>query len=253
MKIVISPAKSLNFESELPTTKFTQPSFLAESEKLNKVLVKKKPKALSELMSISDNLAQLNWERNQNFTVPFTAANARPAVYAFNGDVYNGLDAYSIPEEKLDKLQDTLRILSGLYGVLKPLDLMQPYRLEMGTSLKVGRNKNLYEFWKKTITAHLNEELAAEEVFVNLASNEYFGAVDTKGLKVPVITPVFKDWKNDKLKIISFYAKKARGSMVRYILDTNAQTLEDIKGFNRDEYQFSQEHTLKENEPVFIR
>ena len=253
MKIVISPAKSLDFESELPTTKFTQPSFLAESEKLNKVLVKKKPKALSELMSISDNLAQLNWERNQNFTVPFTAANARPAVYAFNGDVYNGLDAYSIPEEKLDKLQDTLRILSGLYGVLKPLDLMQPYRLEMGTSLKVGRNKNLYEFWKKTITAHLNEELAAEEVFVNLASNEYFGAVDTKGLKVPVITPVFKDWKNDKLKIISFYAKKARGSMVRYILDTNAQTLEDIKGFNRDEYQFSQEHTLKENEPVFIR
>lgn len=253
MKIVISPAKSLDFESELPTTKFTQPSFLAESEKLNKVLVKKKPKALSELMSISDNLAQLNWERNQNFTVPFTAANARPAVYAFNGDVYNGLDAYSIPEEKLDKLQDTLRILSGLYGVLKPLDLMQPYRLEMGTSLKVGRNKNLYEFWKKTITAHLNEELAAEEVFVNLASNEYFGAVDTKALKVPVITPVFKDWKNDKLKIISFYAKKARGSMVRYILDTNAQTLEDIKGFNRDEYQFSQEHTLKENEPVFIR
>ena len=253
MKIVISPAKSLDFESELPTTKFTQPSFLAESEKLNKVLVKKKPKALSELMSISDNLAQLNWERNQNFTVPFTAANARPAVYAFNGDVYNGLDAYSIPEEKLDKLQDTLRILSGLYGVLKPLDLMQPYRLEMGTSLKVGRNKNLYEFWKETITAHLNEELAAEEVFVNLASNEYFGAVDTKGLKVPVITPVFKDWKNDKLKIISFYAKKARGSMVRYILDTNAQTLEDIKGFNRDEYQFSQEHTLKENEPVFIR
>ena len=253
MKIVISPAKSLDFESELPTTKFTQPSFLAESEKLNKVLVKKKPKALSELMSISDNLAQLNWERNQNFTVPFTAANARPAVYAFNGDVYNGLDAYSIPEEKLDKLQDTLRILSGLYGVLKPLDLMQPYRLEMGTSLKVGRNKNLYEFWKETITAHLNEELAAEEVFVNLASNEYFGAVDTKALKVPVITPVFKDWKNDKLKIISFYAKKARGSMVRYILDTNAQTLEDIKGFNRDEYQFSQEHTLKENEPVFIR
>ena len=253
MKIVISPAKSLDFKSDLPTAKYTQPSFLAESAKLNKVLVKKKPKTLSELMSISDNLAQLNWERNQNFTVPFTSENARPAVYAFNGDVYNGLDAYSISEEKLDKLQDTLRILSGLYGVLKPLDLMQPYRLEMGTSLKVGRNKNLYEFWKKTITAHLNSELAAEELFVNLASNEYFSAIDTKALKVPVITPIFKDWKNDKLKIISFYAKKARGAMVRYIIDTNAQTLEDIKGFNREEYQFSKEHTLKENEPVFIR
>ncbi|WP_396637168.1 peroxide stress protein YaaA [Maribacter sp. R77961] len=253
MKIVISPAKSLDYESELPTTKFTQPNFLAESEKLNKVLVKKKPKALSELMSISDNLAQLNWERNQKFTLPFTATNARPAVYAFNGDVYNGLDAYSIPEEKLDKLQDTLRILSGLYGILKPLDLMQPYRLEMGTSLKVGRNKNLYEFWRQTITAHLNKELKEEELFVNLASNEYFGAVDTKALKVPVITPIFKDWKNDKLKVISFYAKKARGAMVRYILDTDAKTLEDIQGFNRDEYQFSKEHTLKESEPVFIR
>jgi len=253
MKIVISPAKSLDYESELPTTKFTQPNFLAESEKLNKVLVKKKPKALSELMSISDNLAQLNWERNQKFTLPFTAKNSRPAVYAFNGDVYNGLDAYSIPEEKLDKLQDTLRILSGLYGILKPLDLMQPYRLEMGTSLKVGRNKNLYEFWRKTITAGLNKELKEDELFVNLASNEYFGAVDAKALKVPVITPIFKDWKNDKLKVISFYAKKARGSMVRYILDTDAKTLEDIQGFNRDDYQFSKEHTLKESEPVFIR
>lgn len=253
MKIVISPAKSLDFQSKLPTTKFTQPSFIAESEKLNKVLVKKKPKALSELMSISDNLAQLNWERNQNFSVPFTKENARPAVYAFNGDVYQGLDAYSIPEEKLDKLQDTLRILSGLYGVLKPLDLIQPYRLEMGTSLRVGRKKNLYEFWKKTVTEHLNNELAKDELFVNLASNEYFGAVDVKALKAPVITPIFKDWKNDKLKIISFFAKKARGSMVRYILDTNAQTLEDIQGFDRDEYQFSKAHTLKENEPVFVR
>lgn len=253
MKIVISPAKSLNFESKLPTTKFTQPSFLAESEKLNKVLVKKKPKVLSELMSISDNLAQLNWERNQNFSVPFTKENARPAIYAFNGDVYQGVDAYSIPEEKLDELQDTLRILSGLYGVLKPLDLIQPYRLEMGTSLKVGRKKNLYEFWKKTVTEHLNNELATDELFVNLASNEYFGAIDIKALKAPVITPIFKDWKNDKLKIISFFAKKARGSMVRYILDTNAQTLEDIQGFDRDEYQFSKAHTLKENEPVFVR
>ena len=253
MKIVISPAKSLDFETNLPTDKHSQPQFLEQSLKLNGVLAKKKPRALSKLMSISDNLAQLNWERNQQFSVPFTAEDARPAVYAFNGDVYQGLDAYTIPEGKLDKLQDTLRILSGLYGVLKPLDLIQPYRLEMGTQLKVGRKKNLYEFWQKQLTEHLNNELEDGELFINLASNEYFGAVDEKGLKVPVITPIFKDWKNDKLKVISFFAKKARGSMVRYILDTNAQTLDDLKGFDYDGYLFSQEHTLRENQPVFVR
>ncbi len=253
MKIVISPAKSLDFESKLPTAKYSQPCFLEQSEKLNKVLVKKKPKALSKLMHISDNLAQLNWERNQQFSTPFTTKNARPAVYAFNGDVYQGLDAYTISEEKLDTLQDTLRILSGLYGILKPLDLIQPYRLEMGTQLKVGRRKNLYEFWKKDLTAHLNSELEDDELFVNLASNEYFGAIDEKALKVPVITPIFKDWKNDKLKVISFFAKKARGSMVRYIMDSNAKTLEDLKGFNLDDYIYSKEHTLKSNQPVFIR
>ncbi|RIV47137.1 peroxide stress protein YaaA [Flagellimonas pelagia] len=253
MKIVISPAKSLDFESTLPTSEYSQPKFLEEAQKLNAVLKKKKPKALSKLMSISDNLAQLNWERNQQFSLPFSPENARPAVYAFNGDVYQGLDAQSIPVEKLQKLQDTLRILSGLYGILKPLDLIQPYRLEMGTQLKIGRKKNLHEFWKKQLTDHLNQELEDGELFVNLASNEYFGAVDEKKLKVPVITPIFKDWKNDQLKIISFFAKKARGSMVRYILDTDAKTLEDIKGFDYDGYLFSQEHTLKANEPVFIR
>lgn len=253
MKIVISPAKSLDFETALPTSKHSQPEFLEQSLKLNAVLAKKKPKALSKLMSISDNLAELNWERNQQFSVPFTTENARPAVYAFNGDVYQGLDAYSISEDKLDHLQDTLRILSGLYGILKPLDLMQPYRLEMGTQLKVARKKNLYEFWKKQLTDHLNSELEDDELFINLASNEYFGAIDTKKLKVQVVTPVFKDWKNDKLKVISFFAKKARGSMVRYILDTNATNLEELKGFDYDGYIFSAEHTLKENEPVFIR
>ncbi|WP_047247694.1 peroxide stress protein YaaA [Maribacter thermophilus] len=253
MKIVISPAKSLDFESNLPTQKFSQPVFIEEAKKLNKILAKKKPKALSELMSISDNLAQLNWERNQNFKTPFTAENARPAVYAFNGDVYQGLDAYTLKESQLEDLQNTLRILSGLYGVLKPLDLMQPYRLEMGTNLKVGRKKNLYEFWKSTLTDYLNSELENDELFVNLASNEYFGAIDAKKLKVPVIAPVFKDWKNDKLKVISFYAKKARGSMVRYILDNKAKSLDDIRGFDLDGYQFSAEHTLKENQPVFVR
>ncbi|MGB5821203.1 MAG: peroxide stress protein YaaA [Saonia sp.] len=253
MKIVISPAKSLDFESKLPTSTYTQPVFLKESEQLNKVLKKKKPKALSQLMGISEKLAELNWERNQKFNLPFTATNARPAVYAFNGDVYQGLDAYTIPEHQLGKLQDSLRILSGLYGVLRPLDLIQPYRLEMGTSLKIGRKKNLYEFWKKQLTAQLNSELEDNELFINLASNEYFGAVDQKALKVPIITPVFKDWKNDKLKVISFFAKKARGTMVRYILDTNATTLEEIKGFDRDEYMYSAAHTLREDQPVFIR
>ena len=226
---------------------------MAQSEKLNAILKKKKPKALSDLMSISDNLAQLNWERNQSFSLPFTPENARPAVYAFNGDVYQGLDAYSISEDKLDALQDSLRILSGLYGILKPLDLIQPYRLEMGTQLKVGRKKNLYEFWKKDLTKALNDELKDDELFINLASNEYFGAVDEKALKVPVITPIFKDWKNDKLKVISFFAKKARGAMVRYIIDSNAKTLEDVKGFDLDDYVYSKEHTLKEHQPVFVR
>ncbi len=253
MKIVISPAKSLNYESELPTTTYTSPEFIEDAEKLNKVLKKKKPKALSELMSISDNLAQLNWQRNQDFKVPFTPDNARPAVYAFSGDVYQGLDAYTLSEEKIEKLQQTLRILSGQYGILKPLDLMQPYRLEMGTSLKIGRKKNLYEYWGERLTDHLNNEMVEDELLVNLASNEYYSALIPKKIKAEIITPVFKDWKNDKLKIISFFAKKARGAMVRYIIDADAKTLEDIKGFNLDDYQFSQEHTLKENQPVFIR
>ena len=243
----------MDFESKLPMTKYTQPIFLKESKQLNKVLARKSPKSLSKLMGISNNLGELNWKRNQEFTTPFTAENARPAVYAFNGDVYQGLDATTIPENKLDNLQDTLRILSGLYGVLKPLDLIQPYRLEMGTQLKISRKKNLYEFWKKRLTEQLNSELQDDELFINLASNEYFGAVDEKALKVPVITPVFKNWKNDNLKVISFFAKKAIGSMGRHISDTDAKTLEDNKGFNLDGYTFSEAHTLKKNQPVFVR
>ncbi|MFI2743867.1 peroxide stress protein YaaA [Zhouia sp. PK063] len=253
MKVVVSPAKSLDFESKLPTNQYTNPCFIEEAKRLNKLLQKKSPKQLSNLMNISDNLAELNWERNQNFTVPFTSENARPAMYAFNGDVYTGLDAYTIPEDKIEKLQDTLRILSGLYGLLKPLDLIQPYRLEMGTKFPVAKNKNLYEFWQKKVTKKLNEELTKNELFLNLASNEYFGAVDTKVLKVPVITPVFKDWKNDNLKVISFFAKKARGAMVRYIINTNAKNIDDIKGFDYDGYAYSEEHSKKKNELVFVR
>lgn len=252
MKIVISPAKSLNLDQKLPTTQHTESSFLKESRQIHKVLKEQSPKVLSELMSISDKLANLNWQRNQDWKTPFTTQNARPAVYTFDGDVYTGLDVYTIPVDKLDKLQDSLRILSGLYGYLKPLDLMQAYRLEMGTKLPIGESKNLYEFWKVTITNSLNKELKNEELFINLASNEYFSAVDVKALKVPVITPEFKDYKDGKLKIISFYAKKARGLMVRYILDTNAETLDDLKGFNYEGYQFDP-NLSKENNLVFTR
>lgn len=238
MKIVISPAKSLNFEKALPTARFSEPKFLKEATTIQKTLKKKKPKQLMELMDISDKLAELNWQRNQDWQTPFITENARPAVYAFDGDVYQGLDVYTLPEAKLDALQDKLRILSGLYGLLQPLDLMQPYRLEMGTSLPIGKNKNLYEFWKKTITKQLNAELQKDELFINLASNEYFSAVDVKTLKVPVITPEFKDYKDGKLKMISFFAKKARGLMVRYIIDTNAETIDDLKAFNYEGYAF---------------
>lgn len=252
MKIVISPAKSLNFEKELPTSQYTEASLLKEARQVHKILKQKKPSELSELMHISDKLAQLNWERNQEWKTPFTPENARPAIFTFDGDVYTGLDAYTIPVEKLDVLQNKLRILSGLYGILKPLDLIQAYRLEMGTKLPIGEAKNLYEFWKETVTKTLNKELKKDELFVNLASNEYFSAVDIKTLKVPVITPDFKDYKDGKLKIISFFAKKARGMMVRYIIDTNAETIDDLKGFNYEGYQFDA-NLSKGNHLVFTR
>ncbi len=252
MKIVISPAKSLDFETQLPTALHSEASFLTDAERINKLLKKKSATSLSKLMKISNNLGQLNYERNQDWELPFTETNARPAVYAFNGDVYTGLDVYTLPEEKITQLQSSLRILSGLYGVLKPLDLIQAYRLEMGTKFAVGVKKNLPDFWKKKITQSLNDEMQENELFVNLASNEYFKAVDTKTLKAPIVTPQFKDYKNGQLKMISFFAKKARGMMVRYILDTNAKTIDDLKGFNYDGYGFSDELS-KENDLVFTR
>ena len=252
MKIVISPAKSLDFESVLPTEKFTKSAFMSDSRAINKVIKQKKPKELSELMDISDKLADLNWQRNKKWKTPFTPENSRPAIYAFNGDVYHGLDAYSIPVEKMDELQNSLRILSGLYGLLKPLDLIQPYRLEMGTHLSIGEHHNLYDYWKQKLTKALNKELKKGELFINLASKEYFGAVDVKALKVPVITPEFKDYKDGQLKIISFFAKKARGMMVRYIVDTDAKTIEDIKGFNYEGYCFDA-NLSKGNHLVFTR
>jgi cytoplasmic iron level regulating protein YaaA (DUF328/UPF0246 family) len=203
-------------------------------------------------MSVSHNLSELNWRRNQEWELPFTLKNSRQAIFAFKGDVYIGLDAYSLPLHKLDQLQNKLRILSGQYGLLKPLDLMQPYRLEMGTKLKVGKKVNLYQLWNAKITEKLNSELAENELFINLASVEYFKAVKPNLLNVPVITPVFKDFKDGKLKIIAFFAKKARGLMVRFIIDRNVETIEDLKNFNYEGYAFDA-NLSSENELVFTR
>ncbi|APG61300.1 peroxide stress protein YaaA [Christiangramia salexigens] len=253
MKIVVSPAKTLDYESDLPTSRGTQPEFLETAAKINKKLARQSRKDISDLMGISDKLAELNYSRYQEFEEDHNKKNSRPAMYAFNGDVYTGLDAYSIDTEKLDKVQNTLRILSGMYGILRPLDLIQPYRLEMGTSFGIERKKNLYEVWQDKLTTYLNNELEDDELFLNLASNEYFKAVNSKKLKVDVVSPIFKDFKNGKLKVISFFAKKARGAMVRYILDNDCRNLDDVKGFDVDGYRFSEEHTVKENEPTFIR
>ena len=238
MKIVISPAKSLNFERELPTNLFTESIFLKDAKKVHSVLKKIKPTALADLMEISSNLANLNWQRNQDFKLPFDTENARPAIYTFDGEVYNGLDVFSLSNDKIEILQNKVRILSGLYGLLKPLDLMQAYRLEMGTKIEIGANKNLYEFWKTKITTSLNKELVKDKLFINLASNEYFSAIDTKKLKTKIITPEFKDYKDGKLKTISFFAKRARGLMVRFILDTNAETIDDLKAFDSENYKY---------------
>lgn len=252
MKILISPAKSLDFESKAPVESFTQPIFLEEAERLSGVLKKKSVRSLSKLMSLSDQLGKLNYERNQNWHLPFTPDNSKQAVYAFTGEVYRGLDATTLPDSVLESMQDKLRILSGQYGLLKPLDLIQPYRLEMGTKLKVGRKNNLYEFWDDKITDALNSEMEEGELLVNLASKEYFKAIKVKQLNSLLITPVFKDFKNGKLMSIMTFAKHARGEMARYIIENDCQTAEDLKGFDSGGYGYA-EDLSSESELVFTR
>jgi cytoplasmic iron level regulating protein YaaA (DUF328/UPF0246 family) len=252
MKILISPAKSLDFETEAPLDAYSEPIFLDKAEQLSKILKKKSARSLSQLMSISDALGKLNYERNQNWHLPFTEDNAKQAVYAFTGEVYRGLDATTLPAHVLDDLQDKLRILSGQYGLLKPFDLIQPYRLEMGTKLKVGRKENLYQFWDSSITDALNDEMKEGELLINLASNEYFKAVKVKQLKGKVITPVFKDMKNGKLMTIAIFAKNARGLMVRYILEKGCETVDDLKGFDLNGYAFDS-NLSSETQLVFTR
>jgi len=252
MKLVISPAKSLDFTRSLPTESNSKACFLKEAQSLNNILRDKSHKELSELMSISSSLGELNYQRNNSWKLPFNSSNSRQAIYAFNGDVYKGIDAYSISEDKIELMQDTVRIISGLYGLLKPLDLIQPYRLEMSTKMPVGSNKNLYEFWRRKLTDSINQELKNGEVFLNLASNEYIKAIDTKVLKSPMITANFKQLKDGNYKTIAIFSKKARGLMTRYIIDNNINSIEGIKGFNSDGYLFT-ESLSTVNNLIFTR
>lgn len=251
MKLLISPAKSLEFQKQLPIDKITIPVFEKEASYINSVLKDQTKKDLSKLMNLSDALATLNWDRNQKFKSSSTKS--RAAVYAFNGGVYAGLDAYSLSEDKIEILEEKLLILSGLYGLLKPFDAIRPYRLEMGTSLKLDANKNLYSFWKAKITEQLNTELEEGELLVNLASKEYFSAFDARSIHNPIITPQFKDFKNGKLKVISFFAKKARGMMVRYLVNCDASSIDNILSFTASGYAFSESETQDSINPVFVR
>ncbi len=252
MLMVVSPAKTLDYETDLPIQDFTQPDLLEESQELIDQLKDLTPSDVASLMGLSDKLADLNVGRFAHWKQPFTAENARPAVYAFKGDVYTGLDAYSFSKKDMTFAQKHFRMLSGLYGLLKPLDLMQPYRLEMGTKFKNLRGVNLYEFWGDTITDKINEDLKKGEVLLNLASNEYFKSVNKKALNGEIITPVFKDQKNGQYKIISFYAKKARGLMAAYVIKNKISNVEDIKKFDTSGYRFD-ETMSKPKEWVFIR
>lgn len=241
MLFLLSPAKSLDYESALPAIAATQPQFVPQSAELIATLKKKTPQQISQLMDLSDALAKLNVDRYKAWSPAFTEANARPAVLAFNGDVYEGLDAKSLKPKDLQWAQAHVAILSGLYGVLRPLDLMQPYRLEMGTSLKHGKTNNLYQFWGAQIAEHLNQQLShsKDPAIVNLASQEYFKAVDRKALQAQVIECVFQDHKNGQYKIISFFAKRARGLMARYAIQHQAKTPEALQGFNLEGYAFT--------------
>ena len=253
MKILISPAKSLDFESKIDSLNYTKPVFLNNTSEINSVLKQKTPSDLMKLQGISQKLSDLNWKRNNDFNENHNDSNSRPAIFAFNGDVYSGIDIKTLSKDKIYDLQKSLRILSGYYGVLKPLDLIQPYRLEMGTKLPVNGSENLYKFWSERITKSIIEEMSSDELLINLASNEYFNAFDKKKFYGRIISPVFKDFKNGKLKIISFYAKKARGLMVRYIVDNNVKDYDNLLGFNLGSYSFNESETVDINSPVFTR
>lgn len=254
MLVVVSPAKTLDYESPLATQKYTQPELIDYSKQLIDVCRRLTPADVASLMKVSDKIADLNVGRFQEWSDTFTPDNARQAILAFKGDVYTGLDAQSLSEDDFAYAQAHLRMLSGLYGLLRPLDLMQPYRLEMGTKLANDKGSNLYQFWGNVITDKLNQAIAkqGDNVLINLASNEYFKAVKPKALDAQVITPVFKDCKKGQYKVISFYAKKARGMMARYIIDHKISSVADLTQFDTAGYYFAEQESTP-TELVFKR
>ena len=251
MKILISPAKSLDFENIVETDINSIPQFIDKATQINNSIKDLSAPDLSKLMTISPKLSDLNWLRNQDFQK--NNSKEKQAIFAFNGDVYDGIDANTISTSNHEKLQSSLRILSGLYGILKPFDKIKPYRLEMGTKISIDGSKNLYDFWKKNVTDSILKEIKEEEIIVNLASNEYFSVIDSSLIDNKIITPQFKDFKNGKLKIISFYAKKARGLMTRFLIDNDIQSSSDIENFNSSGYTFNQAETADSSSPVFVR
>ena len=254
MLAIISPAKTLDFETQVEQFAFSQPELTAYSQQLIDICKQLSPAEVGSLMSISDKLASLNVARFAEWQLEHTPNNAKAALFAFKGDVYTGLEAETLTKVEVEYAQAHLRMLSGLYGLLKPLDLMQPYRLEMGTKLANPKGKDLYHFWGDVITHHLQQAIdeQGDNVLINLASDEYFGAVQPKKLQARIVKPVFLDEKNGKYKVISFYAKKARGMMVRYLLQTQATQVEQLKAFNLGGYWFD-ETVSSENELVFKR
>ena len=251
MKILISPAKSLNFEDKVQTSINSKPLFHNDAIKINSELKKESIESLCDLMGISSKLGELNWTRNQDFIKDSNYS--KQAIFAFNGDVYDGLDINSLDNEKHQLVNNIIRILSGLYGILKPFDHIKPYRLEMGSKFSINGNKNLYDFWKSKVTNQLKSELAEDELIVNLASNEYFSVINSKEVSNKIISPQFKDFKNGTIKIISFYAKKARGLMSRFIIDNNVKSVNEILSFDSGGYSYSKRDTADELKPVFIR
>ncbi len=251
MLLLISPAKTLDFTTPSPVIKFSQPDFLKQSRQLIKELRGLSPADVSALMNISPKLGVLNFQRFADWRTPFTATNAKQALFAFQGDVYTGMAAQNFSLADIEFAQQHLRILSGLYGVLRPLDLIQAYRLEMGIGFINSRGKNIYEFWNDAITHKLNEQLLASKstTIINLASTEYFSSVKTKLLNAEIITPIFKDKKNEKFKIISFFAKKARGMMSAYIIQNRITQPELLKRFNGGGYSYNQ---LQSNERDWV-
>ncbi|MEM0925821.1 MAG: peroxide stress protein YaaA [Planctomycetota bacterium] len=254
MLILLSPAKTLDYESDSRVPDPTEPALLSESVKLAEILKKKTPKQLGALMGISDDLAMLNHTRYQEWSMPMPDSGTRPSILAFQGDVYQGLDAASLTAKQLSYAQDHLRILSGLYGILRPFDLMLPYRLEMGTKLKNRRGADLYAFWGDRITSLIVEQLESlqAKTLLNLASNEYFRSVKPKQVSVPIISPVFKDFSNGNYRIISFFAKKARGTMARWVIRNRVKTVKKLEQFDGDGYRYDPDASTPAK-PVFLR